>query len=169
MPLTPGARFGAYEIVSWLGAGGVGEVFRARDTKLNRDVAIKALLPAVADDPERMARLSREAQVLAALNHPQIAQVYGLEESGDVRGLIMKFVEGETLAERMTGTGLGENRAPRPVPVSDALALARQIVDALEFRSKLPHSEILITAHDHAQAAEHDACRAERRTLNPEP
>ena len=82
MPLSVGTRLGAYEIISAIGAGGMGEVFRARDTKLNRDVAIKVLLPGVANDPDRLARFSREAQVLASLNHPNIAQIYGLEESG---------------------------------------------------------------------------------------
>ncbi len=79
MPLVTGARLGPYEIVAPLGAGGMGEVYRARDTKLNRDVAIKVLLPAVANDPDRLARFSREAQVLASLNHPNIAHIYGLD------------------------------------------------------------------------------------------
>ena len=82
MALTSGTRLGQYEILAAIGAGGMGEVYRARDTKLNRDVAIKVLLPAVANDPDRLARFSREAQVLASLNHPHIAQIYGLEEGG---------------------------------------------------------------------------------------
>ena len=80
MPITPGTRLGAYQVIAKLGEGGMGEVYRARDTKLNRDVAIKVLLPAVANDPDRLARFSREAQVLASLNHPNIAAIYGLEE-----------------------------------------------------------------------------------------
>ena len=90
--LTAGTKLGPYEIVAPLGAGGMGEVYRARDTRLNRDVAIKVLLPSVADDPERLARFSREAQTLASLNHPNIAHIYGLEESGGVRALVMELV-----------------------------------------------------------------------------
>src|SRR5215831_10478466 len=98
MPLITGSRLGPYEIQSALGAGGMGEVWRARDTKLNRDVAIKVLLPAVANDPERLARFSREAQVLASLNHPNIAAILGLEDSTGVPALVMELVEGPTLA-----------------------------------------------------------------------
>ena len=94
MALTTGSRLGSYEILSALGAGGMGEVYRARDTKLNRDVAIKVLLPAVANDPDRLARFSREAQVLASLNHPNIGHIYGLEESDGTRALVMELVEG---------------------------------------------------------------------------
>src|ERR1044071_4162047 len=93
MTLTAGSRLGPYEIVSALGAGGMGEVYRARDTKLNRDVAIKVLLPAVANDPDRLARFSREAQVLASLNHPNIAAIYGIEEANGVTALVMELVE----------------------------------------------------------------------------
>ena len=89
MPLTAGSRLAPYEILSALGAGGMGEVYRARDTKLNRDVAIKVLPDVVATDPERLARFHREAQVLAALNHPNIAHIHGLEESGDGPALVM--------------------------------------------------------------------------------
>src|SRR5919201_542580 len=123
MALSAGTRLGAYEILSPLGAGGMGEVYRARDTKLNRDVAIKVLLPAVADDPDRLARFGREAQVLASLNHPNIAHVHGLEESGGVRALVMELVEGPTLADRIA---LG------PVPLGEALPIARQIAEALD-------------------------------------
>jgi eukaryotic-like serine/threonine-protein kinase len=93
MPLGPGARLGPYEIVSAIGAGGMGEVYRARDTRLQRDVAIKVLPDAFAADPDRLARFEREAQLLASLNHPHIAAIYGLEE----RALILELVEGETL------------------------------------------------------------------------
>ena len=86
MPLSPGTRLGSYEITAALGAGGMGEVFRARDTKLNRDVAIKVLPAAFADDPERLARFTREAQTLASLNHPNIAAIYGIEEVGALDG-----------------------------------------------------------------------------------
>ncbi len=106
-----------------LGAGGMGEVYRARDTRLNRDVAIKVLPDLFATDPERLARFEREAQVLASLNHPHIAQIYGVEESRGVRALIMELVEGETLADLFTRG---------PVPTDQALPIARQIADALE-------------------------------------
>jgi len=126
-PVT-GTRIGPYEIVSALGAGGMGEVYRARDTKLNRDVAIKVLLPSVANDPDRLARFSREAQVLASLNHPNIAHIHGLEESGGVTALVLELVEGEDLAHRI---------AHGPIPLDEALPIARQIAEALE------------AAHDH--------------------
>src|SRR5438876_6317264 len=98
MVLALGARVGPYEIVSPLGAGGMGEVYRARDRKLDRDVAIKILPEALAADPDRIARFEREAKTLAALNHPNIAHVHGLEESDGVRALVMELVEGPTLA-----------------------------------------------------------------------
>jgi eukaryotic-like serine/threonine-protein kinase len=108
---------------STLGVGGMGEVYRARDTKLNRDVAIKVLLPAVASDPDRLARFSREAQVLASLNHPNIAHIHGLEEANGVTALVLELVEGEDLAQRI---------ARGPVPLDEALPIAKQIADALE-------------------------------------
>src|SRR6202040_785735 len=97
MPLSAGDRLGPYEILASIGAGGMGEVYRAKDTKLKRDVAIKVLPEAFAKDPERMARFTREAQVLASLNHPNIAAIYGVED----RALVMELVEGPTLAERI--------------------------------------------------------------------
>ena len=118
MPLTPGSRIGSYEVLSALGVGGMGEVYRARDAKLNRDVAIKVLLPAVANDPDRLARFSREAQVLASLNHPNIAAIHGIEEASGVTALVMELVEGEDLSE--------ESRAV-PIPIDEALPIARQI------------------------------------------
>ena len=123
MAISPGTRLGTYEILALIGAGGMGEVYRARDTKLNRDVAIKVLPDLFALDPDRLARFKREAQVLASLNHPNIAGIYGLEESDGVRALVLELVEGPTLAERI---------AERPVPVEAALSIARQIADALE-------------------------------------
>jgi serine/threonine protein kinase len=123
MPLVIGASLGPYQIVSPLGAGGMGEVYRARDTKLNRDVAIKILPETFANDPDRLARFTREAQTLAALNHPNIAHIHGLEESGGVRALVMELVEGEDLAQRI---------ARGPMPLDEALPIARQIADALE-------------------------------------
>jgi Tol biopolymer transport system component len=123
MTLSAGTKLGPYEILAPLGAGGMGEVYRARDAKLNRDVAIKVLPESVAEDAERLARFQREAQVLASLNHPHIAAIYGLEKSGSIEALVLELVEGETLADRIAGG---------PVPVDEALIIARQIADALE-------------------------------------
>src|SRR5690349_10742579 len=114
MPLASGSRLGPYEIVAPLGAGGMGEVYRARDTKLGREVALKVLPDGLAQDADRMARFEREAKVLAALNHPNIAALYGVEE----RALVMELVEGQTLAG--------------PLPLETALDYARQIAEALE-------------------------------------
>src|SRR5438045_927190 len=142
MPLGSGDRFGQYEVVGPIGAGGMGEVYRARDTKLNRDVALKVLPASFADDVERLVRFRREAQVLASLNHPHIAQIYGFEDSGPTHALVMELVEGETLADRLghRDSGLGIRSESRPtnpesrhaLPLDDTLAIARQIVDALE-------------------------------------
>src|SRR5512138_2150159 len=101
MSLSPGTRLGPYEVGAPLGAGGMGEVYRARDTKLRRDVALKVLPESFAADPERVARMDREAQVLAALNHPNIAAIYGFEDGGDTHALVLEFVDGETLADRI--------------------------------------------------------------------
>jgi len=119
MSLGPGARLGPYEIVSAIGAGSMGEVYRARDTRLQRDVAIKVLPDTFAADPDRLARFEREAQLLASLNHPHIGAIYGLEE----RALVLELVEGETLADRI---------ARGPIPVDEATLIARQIAEALE-------------------------------------
>src|SRR6266516_1189995 len=102
MTLQPGDRFGLYEVVSSLGAGGMGEVYRARDTKLGRDVAIKILPQRFTSDPDRLARFEREARMLAALNHPHIGSIYGLEDAGGILGLVLELVEGPTLAERLS-------------------------------------------------------------------
>src|SRR3990170_252097 len=123
MPLTPGTRLGPYEITAPLGAGGMGEVYRARDTKLGREVALKVLPDAFARDPERLARFQHEARLLAALNHPHIAAIHGLEDAGNVRFLVLELVPGETLAERI-GRGA--------LPVDEALVVCRQIAGALE-------------------------------------
>ena len=125
MTIQPGARVGAYEIQSAIGAGGMGQVFRARDTRLNRSVAIKALPEGFARDAERVARFQREAQLLAAVNHPHIAGIYGLEDVDGIQFLVLELVEGETLAERLT-------RAKGPLPLDEALRIAREVVDALE-------------------------------------
>jgi serine/threonine-protein kinase len=123
MSLAAGARLGPYEIVSPLGAGGMGEVYRAHDAKLGRDVAIKILPDVFAADPERRGRFEREAKTLAALNHPHIAQIYGFEESSGIRALVMELVEGPTLADRI---------AQGPLSIDETVAIARQIADALE-------------------------------------
>ncbi|HET9368841.1 MAG TPA: protein kinase, partial [Vicinamibacterales bacterium] len=118
MPLSPGTRLGHYEVIAAVGAGGMGEVYRGRDTRLNRTVAIKVLPDAVARDPDRLARFEREARTLATLNHPNIAQIYGLEQ----HALAMEFVDGDDLSRRI---------ARGPIPIDDALAIAGQIADAL--------------------------------------
>ena len=123
MSLAPGTRIGPYEVVSMVGAGGMGEVYRARDGKLGRDVALKVLPSAFASDPERIARLEREARTLATLNHPHIGGIYGFEESNGVRALALELVDGETLADRI---------ARGAIPLEDVLPIARQIADALE-------------------------------------
>ena len=123
MTLSPGTRIGPYEIIDPLGAGGMGEVYRARDTQLNRDVAIKVLPATFAEDARGVARLRREAQVLASLNHPHIASIYGLEEASGVLALALELVEGEDLAQRL------ERGA---IPVEEAVACARQVVEGLE-------------------------------------
>src|SRR5262245_59453875 len=105
--MQPGTRLGSYEIQSALGAGGMGEVYRALDTKLNREVALKILPPNFALDPDRLARFKREAQVLASLNHPNIAAIYGFEDTSEPHALVMELVEGPTLADRL---------APGPMP-----------------------------------------------------
>jgi len=125
MALSSGTRLGPYEIESPLGAGGMGEVYRARDARLNRDVALKVLPEVLSRDPERMARLKREAQVLASLNHPNIATIYGFEEFDGVSAIAMELVEGQTLAEVIA--------VRRGVSLQDALPLAKQIAEALEF------------------------------------
>ncbi|OFW24094.1 MAG: hypothetical protein A3H97_18355 [Acidobacteria bacterium RIFCSPLOWO2_02_FULL_65_29] len=146
MPLVIGTRLGPHEVVSAIGAGGMGEVYRARDTKLGRDVAIKILPRAFTSDPERLARFEREARMLASLNHPNIATIHGVEEADGIRGLVMELIEGETLAEKLaSGSGLravGRERAgpgaqseqPKAggLPVGEALTIARQIADALD-------------------------------------
>jgi serine/threonine protein kinase len=119
MPLAPATRVGRYEIIAPLGAGGMGEVYRARDAQIGRDVALKVLPEAFASDPERIVRFEREAQVLGSLNHPNIAAIYGIESGA----LVLKLVEGPTLADLI---------AAGPLPLPDALSLARQICDALK-------------------------------------
>jgi serine/threonine protein kinase len=128
MGLSNGTRLGPYEIVAPLGAGGMGEVYRAHDTKLRRDVAFKVLPAAVAHDADRLSRFEREARLLASLSHPNIASIFGIEESAGTYALVMELVEGPTLAERLQHG---------PLPIEEALALAKQMAEAIEY------------AHDH--------------------
>jgi Tol biopolymer transport system component len=123
MALLIGHRLGPYEITAALGAGGMGEVYRASDAKLKRDIALKILPASVARDPERLARFEREAQILAALNHPHIAAIYGVEECDGVRALVLELVEGPTLGDRLRGGAL---------PMREALVIARQLAEALD-------------------------------------
>ena len=123
MPLSPGTTLGSYSVTAKIGEGGMGEVYRARDTKLDRDVALKVLPEAFTQDPDRLARFEREAKVLASLNHPNIAAIYGLEEAEGVRALVLELVEGPTLADRIKRG---------PIPLDEALPIAKQIAEALE-------------------------------------
>ena len=144
--LSAGTKLGAYEIVAQIGAGGMGEVYRARDSKLGRDVAIKVLPEAFARDADRMARFQREAKVLASLNHPNIASIYGLEDSGATHALVMELVEGPTLADRIK---------EGPIPIDEALRIVKQICEALEYAHErgivhrdLKPANVKVTADD---------------------
>jgi eukaryotic-like serine/threonine-protein kinase len=144
--VNSGTKLGSYEVLGALGAGGMGEVYRARDTRLNRDVALKVLPEAFARDAERLARFRREAQVLASLNHPNIAAIYGFEDSGATHALAMELVEGPTLAERIKGGA---------IPLEEALPMAKQICEALEYAHEhgiihrdLKPANIKISAND---------------------
>jgi Tol biopolymer transport system component len=146
MPLANGSRIGSYEIKTPIGAGGMGEVYRARDSKLGRDVAIKVLPDAFARDADRLARFQREAKLLAALNHPNIASIYGLEDSAGSHALVMELVEGPTLADRIE---------QGPIPIEESLRIARQICDALEYAHErgivhrdLKPANVKVTAED---------------------
>jgi Tol biopolymer transport system component len=124
MALSIGTNLGPYEILAAIGAGGMGEVYRARDTRLERDVALKVLPETFARDTERMARFQREAKVLASLNHPNIASIYGLEDSGSTQALVMELIEGPTLADRIKSG---------PIPIDESLRIAKQICEAVEY------------------------------------
>jgi len=123
MTLPPGTRLGPYEVSAQIGVGGMGEVYKATDTNLKRAVAIKVLPASVAADAERLARFQREAEVLASLNHPNIAAIYGLERSAGITALVMELIEGPTLADRL---------AHGAIPIDEALTIANQIAEALE-------------------------------------
>jgi Tol biopolymer transport system component len=158
MALTSGTRVGPYEVVALLGAGGMGEVYRARDTNLGRDVALKTLPDSVTHDPERLARFRREAQVLAALNHPHIGSIYGFEETSGQGFLVLELVEGETLAARI---------ARGPLPVDQALAIAREIAEALQsahdtgiIHRDLKPANIALTATDRVKVLDFGLAKA---------
>src|SRR6266705_2832731 len=155
MALTSGTRLGSYEVVAQIGAGGMGEVYRARDTKLGRDVAIKVLPANFTNDPERLARFQREARMLAALNHANIATIYGLEQSGSVTCLVMELVSGETLAERVKAG---------PLSVEEALKIAVQIAEALEaaHEKSIIHRDL-----KPANVKVTPECKVKRSTCNP--
>src|SRR6516225_5180358 len=121
--MAPGTKLGPYEIIALIAAGGMGEVYQAKDTKLGREVAIKILPETFTHDSERLARFCREAQVLAALNHPHIGAIYGLEEATNIQFLVLELVEGESLDKRI---------ARGPIPIDKALGIAKQITEALE-------------------------------------
>src|SRR5258707_15766659 len=144
MALTSGRKVGPYEIVAPLGAGGMGDVYRARDTKLGRDVALKLLPPLFTEDADRVARFKREAQLLASLNHPHIGAIYGFEDADNVLALVLELVEGDTLYDRVRRGRL---------PLAEAMAVAQQIADALAaaqlvaiIHRALQPSDIKITA-----------------------
>ena len=165
MSLTSGTRLGSYEIVALLGAGGMGDVYRARDTNLGRDVALKTLPDRVTHDADRLARFRREAQLLAALNHPHIGSIYGIEEANGQRFLVLELVEGETLAARI-------DRGP--VPVDEALVIAREIAEALEsahdkgiIHRDLKPANIALTAHDRVKVLDFGLAKATDAAATP--
>ena len=158
MSLAAGSRLGPYEILAPIGAGGMGEVYRARDIKLGRDVAIKVLPEAFACDADRMARFEREAQVLASLNHPHIAAIYGLEESNGIRALVMELVEGPTLDELIGG---------RAMVLEETLPIAKQIAEALEYAHEkgiihrdLKPANVKLTADGHVKVLDFGLAKA---------
>ncbi|MCA1650264.1 MAG: serine/threonine-protein kinase [Acidobacteria bacterium] len=158
MSLTSGTRLGPYEIVALLGSGGMGEVYRARDTNLGRDVALKTLPDRVTHDADRLARFRREAQVLAALNHPHIGSIYGVEETDGQRFLVLELVDGETLAARIERG---------PLPVGEAVAIAREIAEALQAAHEkgivhrdLKAANIALTSHDRVKVLDFGLAKA---------
>src|SRR5262245_32381453 len=151
MPFGPGTRLGPYEIVSPLGAGGMGEVYRARDTRLNRSVAVKVLPPELASDPDRRSRFEREAHAIAALSHPHICTIFDVGRENGTDYLVMELLEGETLADRLAGqsrrsssAGDGRAKAERPLPIPEVLRYATEIADALDkaHRAGIVHRDL---------------------------
>jgi len=166
MALATGSRLGPYEILDAIGAGGMGEVYRARDTKLGREVAIKVLPEAFARDSARMSRFGREAKILASLNHSNIASIYGLEDSGDTRALIMELAGGPTLADRI---------ARGPIPIEEALPIAKQMADALEYAHEkgiihrdLKPANVKVSADDTVKILDFGLAKAMEAELSPE-
>jgi serine/threonine protein kinase len=144
LTLTPGTRLGVYDITAPIGEGGMGQVFRATDTKLKRHVAIKVLPPSLAADHDRLARFQREAEVLASLNHPNIAWIFGLEESDGASALVMELVDGEDLSKRI---------ARGAIPLDEARPIAKQIAEALE----AAHEQgIIHQGRQHVQEEHHE-------------
>ena len=131
LSMMEGQRLGVYQVQALLGAGGMGEVYRARDTKLERDVAVKLLPHAFTSDPERLARFEREARILAALNHPNIGAIYGFEEAEGIRFLVLELVDGQTLADTLADVSRQRSQGPG-LPIRDALSISRQIAEALD-------------------------------------
>jgi serine/threonine-protein kinase len=167
MALPTGARIGTYDIVALIGAGGMGEVYRARDVRLDRDVAIKVLPESFAQAPDRLARFAREAKTLAAVNHSNIATIHGFEEWNGVQALVMELVEGKTLADRI---------AEGPVPIDEALAIARQIAEALEaahdngvIHRDLKPANVKITPDDKVKVLDFGLAKAIERASGPSP
>ena len=144
VPSLVGRTLGPYRIDAPIGAGGMGEVYRARDTKLGRDVAIKILPAFLAHDPDRLARLGREARALAALNHPHIGSIYGLEEADGIRGLVLELVDGETLADRI---------AQGPLAIGEAVRIAAQIARGARGRARQGHRPSRSEARQHQDHA----------------
>ncbi len=164
MALQPGNRLGPYEILAAIGAGGMGEVYRARDAKPGRDVALKALPEAFERDAERMARFQSEAKVLASLNHPNIGSIYGLEDSGTTHALVMELVEGPTLADRIRSGA---------IPIDEALPIAKQMCDALEYTHErgivhrdLKPTNVKVTNDDAVKILDFGLAKARTRTLD---
>ena len=167
MSLATGTRLGVYEIVGLLGAGGMGEVYRARDTKLQRDVALKILPELFAADPDRRARFTREAHVLASLNHPNIATIHGVEESDGVTALVLELVEGPTLAEKLKSEVSSLKSQATPLSIDEALRIASQIADALDAAHEkgvvhrdLKPANIKLTADDRVKVLDFGLAKA---------
>jgi serine/threonine protein kinase len=167
MTLAAGTHLGSYEVLAPIGAGGMGEVYRARDTRLKRNVAIKVLPASLSHDPDRLARFQREAELLATLNHPNIAAVYGLEKADGLTGIVLELVEGDTLADLF---------AHGPIPLGDALPMARQIADAVEaahekgiIHRDLKPANVKVTAEGQVKVLDFGLAKNWRRKLLPRP